>query len=236
MDHENERHDRPPRSDGWAFLREAAGDLRTTGAVAPSGRGLAHALSESACAPVHGPATVLEAGAGTGVVTSALLSRLPRGSRLDVVEANPRFADRLQRLADRHRQDGKEVRLHLRPVEEVETDRTYDAVVSGLPFANFAPRHVATVMERYLELLRPGGTLTYFAYLGTLPASALFASRSRTRRHRAVEEVLAGYRRSYATGCRTVWTNLPPARVRQLRRPVPAATAPTPRREAAAIG
>ncbi len=81
-------------------------------------------------------------------------------------------------------------------------------------------------MDRYLELLRPGGTLTYFAYLGTRRARALFASRAEARPHRAVEEVLAGYRHRYATGCWTVWANLPPARVWQLTRPEPSGPGP----------
>ncbi|MET9933283.1 translation initiation factor IF-2, partial [Streptomyces sp. NPDC006324] len=97
-------------------------------------------------------------------------------------------------------------------------DRSYDVIVSGLPFTNFTPVQVETVMNRYLELLHPGGTLTYFAYRGTRYARAL-AAPTEARRHRAVEELLAHYHRRYAIGCWSVWGNLPPARVWQLRRP-----------------
>ena len=116
----------------------------------------------------------------------------------------------------------------------METDRAaYGTIVSGPPLANFAPHQVQVIMERYLELLRPGGTLTYFACLGTRQARALPASRGRTRRHRAVEEIPAGWQKRYATGSRTVWANLPPAGARQLQRPVPAAPRPCPAAEAA---
>lgn len=204
------------------FLLEAARDLRTTGAVAPSGRALARALTEPARAQPGHPLDILEAGAGTGAVTRALIPQLEPGSRLDVVDANPRFADRLRHIVGTHpcladRPD--QVRVHGGYVEELDTGRSYDVIVSGLPLTNFAPEQVEKIMARYLELLHPGGTLTYFAYLGTGRARALLGDRTETRRHRAAEEVMAAYQSRYATGCWSVWANLPPARVWQLTRP-----------------
>ncbi|WP_030223295.1 class I SAM-dependent methyltransferase [Streptomyces bikiniensis] len=229
MDEWTTSHDRvlaQRNAEGWLFLIEAARDLRTTGALAPSGRALARLLTDPVDENGPRPLNVLEAGAGTGSVTRALISRLSSGSRLDVVEANPRFADRLRRLARTHSRpvgDGERVRVHEGLVERFDTGRRYDVIVSGLPFTNFAPAQVEAIMDRYLELLEPGGTLTYFAYRGTRCARALTASRAEARRHRRVEEVLEAYQRRYATGCWTVWANLPPATVWQLRRPVPPA-------------
>ncbi|MEV8046870.1 methyltransferase domain-containing protein [Streptomyces griseoluteus] len=212
-------------TEGWMFLIEAARDLRTTGAIAPSSRALARLLTD----PVqeHGPhpLNVLEAGAGTGSVTRALIPRLSMGSRLDIVEANARFASRLRHFVRTHpglAGESERVRVHHALVEQLDTGRPYDVIVSGLPFTNFAPAQVETIMSRYMELLHPGGTLTYFAYCGTRYARALTASRAEARRHCAVEEVLAAYQRRYAVGRWTVWGNLPPADVWQLRRPLSA--------------
>ncbi|MGW5307626.1 class I SAM-dependent methyltransferase [Streptomyces griseoluteus] len=212
-------------AEGWTFLVEAARDLRTTGAIAPSSRALARLLTD----PVreHGTRSlnILEAGAGTGSVTRALIARLSPGSRLDIVEANARFASRLRRLVRTHPRlagQGDQVRVHHDLVEQLDTGRPYDVIVSGLPFTNFTPAQVDTIMSRYMDLLHPGGTLTYFAYRGTRYARALTASRAEARRHRAVEEVLAAYQRRYAVGRWTVWGNVPPANVWQLRRPLSA--------------
>ncbi|MFC9063849.1 class I SAM-dependent methyltransferase [Streptomyces harbinensis] len=211
------------RAGGWTFLLEAARDLRTTGAVAPSGRALARVLTE----PVRAargprPLSVLEAGAGTGAVTRVLLARLPVGGELDIVEANPRFAAGLDRLAAAYRAGpggrAGRVAVHRGLVEEFGAGRRYDVIVSGLPLTNFAPEQVERIMARYLELLRPGGTLSYFAYLGTGAARSLVASRAEARRHAAVEEVMAGYQRRYGVARWRVWANLPPAGVWHLRR------------------
>ncbi|MGW0932782.1 class I SAM-dependent methyltransferase [Streptomyces sp. NPDC002644] len=232
MDNWTSSHDRvlaQRHAEGWMFLLEAARDIRTTGAVAPSSGTLAWALTDPVRARARRPLSILEAGAGTGAVTRVLIPQLSPGSTLDIAEANPRFTGRLHGLAVTHPRlagQGQRVRVHTRRVEDLDTDRRYDVIVSGLPFANFTPEQVDTVMKRYLELLHPGGTLTYFAYLGTRRARAVFASRPRARRHQAVEEVLSDYRQRYATGCWTVWANLPPARVWQLTRPAASAAGP----------
>ncbi|UNS95286.1 methyltransferase domain-containing protein [Streptomyces tubbatahanensis] len=219
----------------WMFLKEAARDPRTTGAVAPSGRALAWALTAPVRARARRPLTVLEAGAGTGAVTRTLLAQLPADSRLDVVEANPRFTGPLRQLAGAHPRPADEpvrVRVNQGHVEEMDTCRRYDVIVSGLPLTNFSPDQAEAVMEKYLALLRPGGTLTYFAYLGTRQARTLLSSRAEARRHHAAVEAVAAYQRRYAADCRTVWANLPPARVWQLdRAPLP----PAPRGSGAAV-
>ncbi|MFF3531459.1 class I SAM-dependent methyltransferase [Streptomyces rubiginosohelvolus] len=233
MDDWTTSHDRvlaQRNAEGWIFLIEAARDLRTTGAVAPSSKALARLLTDPLQEHGTQPLNVLEAGAGTGSVTRTLIPRLSPGSRLDIVEANARFASQLRSLVHTHpRLAGESERVHVHHalIEQLDTGRPYDVIVSGLPFTNFTPAQVDTIMNRYMELLYPGGTLTYFAYRGTRYARALTASRTEGRRHRAVEEVLADYQRRYAVGCWTVWGNLPPANVWQLRRPacatVPAA-------------
>ncbi|MEU6112056.1 methyltransferase domain-containing protein [Streptomyces albidoflavus] len=226
MDDWSTSHDRvlaQRNAEGWTFLIEAARDLRTTGAVAPSGKALARLLTDPVQERGAHPLNVLEAGAGTGSVTRTLLSRLSAGSRADIVEANSRFASQLRDLVRTHPRPaggGARVRVHHAFVEDLDTGRPYDVIVSGLPFTNFAPAQVEKIMSRYMELLHPGGTLTYFAYRGTRHARFLTASRAEVRRHRAAEEVLAEYQRRYATHCWTVWGNLPPARVWRLRRPL----------------
>lgn len=161
----------------------------------------------------------MEVGGGTGSVTAALIPLLTTHCHLDVVEPNPRFAEGLRLLARDHTAQADRVLVHNTAVEQVATGRRYDVITSGLPFTNFEPEHVDAIMSRYLELLRPGGTLTYFAYRGTTTARSLLSGRTEARRHRKVNEIIADHRRRYEVSSTTTWANLPAAEVFRLQRP-----------------
>ncbi|PVE11894.1 hypothetical protein [Streptomyces scopuliridis] len=81
------------------------------------------------------------------------------------------------------------------------------------------PRAVADLLARYLTALRPGGRLTYFGYRGTTRLRAVFGSSRSLARHSGVVHVLDSFQRAHAVDCRTVRSNVPPARVWQLSAP-----------------
>ncbi|MGY4744619.1 hypothetical protein [Streptomyces sp. ATMOS53] len=83
---------------------------------------------------------------------------------------------------------------------------------------NFAPSHAERIMSRSKELPSPGGTLINFGYLRARQGGTLTALRAGRYRGAAVDDVLADYRRIYATGRWAVWANLPPADAWQLQR------------------
>jgi phospholipid N-methyltransferase len=171
------------------------------------------------------PLTVLEVGAGTGVITRALAARLGPEDRLDAVELNPRFADMLKTaLADDSALTAVagRVRVIAGSITEIRLDRRYDTIISGLPFMNFDPDQVQTILDRYLAVLVPGGRLTIYGYLGTQVLGRIVGSRPEVARGRAVSTVLADFERRYGRDRAVVWSNLPPARIRYLRAPVSA--------------
>ncbi|WP_405365040.1 class I SAM-dependent methyltransferase [Kitasatospora sp. NBC_00039] len=101
-----------PTGDRLLFLGEALRTFHGTGALAPSGPDLVNALVVPVTSRPDRPLSVLEVGAGTGVVTRRLAQVLRPGDRLHMVEANPRFADRLRADAELARR-GPEVGLRL---------------------------------------------------------------------------------------------------------------------------
>ncbi|MCX4688948.1 translation initiation factor IF-2 [Kitasatospora purpeofusca] len=232
--------------DGWLFLSEALRTFRLTGAVAPSGADLVNALTVPAASRPDRPLSVLEVGAGTGVVTRRLVRVLRAGDRLHVVEPNPRFAERLrtdEELARRGADLG--LRLSTCRVQDLpgcgpppagdggRVDgrsgagaERYDVIVSGLPFTNFEPAEVRRILDLYLELLVPGGELTYFGYLGTSAARLLSSGPRQSARHRAVARLLRRFEEEYGLGSRVVWRNVPPARAHLLRAPGGSPSAP----------
>ncbi|MBH1933831.1 class I SAM-dependent methyltransferase [Streptomyces sp. AV19] len=210
-----------PRTGGPAFLREAVLARRTTGAIAPSGGPPAARLAAPLVPPGRGrPRRVLEVGAGTGTVTRALARRLGPADRLDAVELNPRFVRVLTGLLDTDpvlsAASGR-VRVVPGSITDLPpAPHGYDVIVSCLPFTNFEPEVVRSVLERYMAALVPGGHLTCFACLGTRALRTAFGGRAEAARHRAAVAVLDGFGHRYGHGRGTVWRNLPPARVHHL--------------------
>lgn len=196
------------------FVREALAAPSAVGAIAPSSPTLARALAAPA-QTADRPLDVLEVGAGTGSATRALLAVLPPGSRLDVVECNPRFAAHLRRLLDQARHvDG---RVHTTTIEDHSPAHRYDGIVSALPLTNFTPEVVDAITEKYTAMLGADGWLTYFAYLGTYPLRRLVANSAQAERHRAVQTLLEEFQFRHRSRQTRVWANLPPAVVTELR-------------------
>lgn len=205
----------------WRFFSRYLRDPNSVGAIAPSSRALAEALSE----PFRNstaPASVLEVGAGTGPITRHLGTILRDVDSLDICEINNDFADILERdvLSNGHftpHVARGRVRLLRLPVQKIQNDRHYDFVISGLPLTAFALRDVEDVFETIRRCLRPGGVLSYFEYLGLRRATRVFSIGERRVRICAVSSYLTDVLRRYRFTAKTVFLNFPPAIAHHLR-------------------
>ena len=204
------------------FLKGARRDFRHTGAIAPSSRFLARAIT-SAIDPGAGPLRVMEAGAGTGALTVEILRRLPPGSQLDIYEINPAFAEHLAR---RFCDDGNgrwsdsrlRVQVHNRRVQEIQPDASYDVVVSGLPLNNFKPSQVREILDTLLASLKPGGVMSWFEYLLIRELKSFTTGRRERRRLRRVGRLTGSYLDRYEFQREAIFLNIPPAVVHHLKK------------------
>ncbi|WP_405481116.1 class I SAM-dependent methyltransferase [Streptomyces sp. NBC_00009] len=198
-------------TDVTLFLREFARTRRDTGAIAPSSLLLARALTRYVIPSPGRARSVLEVGPGTGAVTRHIRASLGALDTLDLVEANPRFAELL------HRDYGGDERIRLLTglVQEHELG-SYDTIVCGLPFANFDAGTVEDIFERMLAALRPGGTLSFFAYAGMPPLRRVFTTGGARERILAVQAVVGRTLDRHRFRTETVLGNLPPAHVHHL--------------------
>ena len=213
----------------WAecgtFLRESRRHFRTTGALLPSSRFLARALAaplsatRTATLPPR-PRRVLEVGPGTGSVTRVILRYLRPDDRLDAVELNRRFVDRLQLhllhdpLFAPYRD---QVQVIHSAVEELPGEGVYDHIVSGLPLNNFPGWQVRQIFRAYRRLLKPGGVLSYFEYVLIRQLKTPFVNRRERRRLYRVGRIVGQYIRTCQVRREQVLMNVPPAIVRHLR-------------------
>jgi phospholipid N-methyltransferase len=200
------------------FFRQFRSHYRTTGAVLPSSRFLARALTAQLAQP-RPAGRILEVGPGTGSVTRAIARRMGPEDRLDAVEINGKFVELLRRRlatdkAFLQRQGQIEV-IHA-PLEELLGDSTYDFIVSGLPMNNFPVAQVRQIFASFARLLKPGGTLSYFEYALVRQLKWPLVDRSERRRLFRVGRVMRGYIRDFQVRREQILINVPPATVRHL--------------------
>jgi len=200
--------------DGFEFLKQGFTQRTTVGAVWPSSKGLSRAMARPAFADRQGPLHLLEVGAGVGPFTAELVARMEPEDRLDVVELNPEFCNKLRDRFGTHPQ----ISIHEKSILDFGGDVVYDHIVSGLPLANFNPDIVEAIYRKFFELLRPGGTFIMFEHiLGREALSTLGtpANKQRIRRVMEFEKQL----QPLEVGRTNILFNVPPARVRIRRRP-----------------
>jgi len=213
-----------------AECREFFGQFRrehnNTGSIMPSSRSLARALAGplaqavAAGGPNAPPRWILEVGPGTGAVTAEIVKQLGPDDRLDIVEINAHFVAVLKRrFAEepeffKHRE---QVQLIHAPLQEVPGHGNYDFMISGLPLNNFPLRLVREIYENYERLLKPGGVLSYFEYLGIRALKMPFVTRYERRRLKVLGRFLGRRIQRYEIGRKKVFWNMPPAIARHLR-------------------
>lgn len=201
------------------FLGEYMRHFRTTGAVLPSGRWLAAALSRFVTGDGCGQ-RILEVGPGTGAVTRYIATRMGSADRLDLVELNDAFVGNLRAaLADEpvFQPVAQRTQLFHSAVEHLPGDGCYDVIISGLPLNNFAAAEVEQILAKLASLLKPGGTLSFFEYIALRHARTLVSRRAERARLRGISKALAAVLKPYEVRRDWVWPNVPPAWVHHVR-------------------
>lgn len=166
-------------ADVLPFFRAWLGDPLRVGAVVPSGRALASAITAEVT-PASAP--VIELGAGTGAFTEALLRRGVAEERLLLVEPDPGFAKLLEQ------------RFPAASVLRIDADALGDlrlfageqagVVISGLPLLSMPPRKVIAILEGAFHHLRPGGAFFQFTYGPRCPVARTLLDRLGLRSRR----------------------------------------------------
>ncbi|HWK61142.1 MAG TPA: methyltransferase domain-containing protein [Eoetvoesiella sp.] len=171
------------------FLQELINRPSSVGAICPSSRFLASNMARQV--PVEGEGLVIELGAGTGVVTQALLKRGIPVQDLLVVEFSPVFVQRLrQRFQGLNIVHGNAADL----CQLVPPERKIKAIVSSLPLCSLPPTVTQVILQQWQALLQPHGVAVQFSYHLREP---------KWREHLDAQR----------THSKIVWANLPPANI-----------------------
>jgi len=203
------------------FLATATRDFKRTGAVAPSSKALGGAMTRELAAHHRRPVAVLEVGGGTGSITREIAHWLGSGDRLDVYEIDRRLASVIRhrvKTDEAFRGSATAIRVHCRPIQDIDRLPQYDFVISGLPFTNFEPAAVREIFELFRSVLNPGGLCSFYEYI-LMRKAARMISRGQSERDRVtgVAEVVKRFIARYEYSNEIVFRNLPPAVVHHVR-------------------
>jgi phosphatidylethanolamine/phosphatidyl-N-methylethanolamine N-methyltransferase len=153
---------------------------KLTGSIFPSSRFLVKRLVNY----VPANSTVLEIGAGTGVITLELVKRGWSSDRLFICEYDQDFCYGLEEKFPRYPvfcEDASMAHKFLKP-------NSIDCVVSGLPLRNFSGAFKQDLVASLKQVVKPGGKLIQYTYGMTSPLPLLRGEK-----------------------CECVFANLPPA-------------------------
>ena len=200
-------------SDFFLFARRFIERPKAVGAVAPSSRLLAEALSA-----YIKPGTALcsyrylEVGPGTGAVTQEIVSCLGANDRLDLVELDEELANELRKKYAGNAQ----VQVISGSITQWKPDYLYDGIVMGVPFNALPLSLVREIWEHVRALIADGGVISYFSYLGLAHIKKALLSKEDKKEFKKSLRYLQQLCADYSIGKRKVWANIPPAVVRYL--------------------
>lgn len=138
------------------YLREFITAPGTFGTLVPSSPWLCNKMLMMA--EWQDALTVAELGAGDGVLTKKLLSRMTLEARLDAYEISTDMAASLQQLA---RQDP---RLNVIIKSATQLNCNYDIIFCCLPLLSIPPFTRLRIIRKIYRQLNPGGRLILFQY------------------------------------------------------------------------
>lgn len=141
------------------FIKKFIAEPRTIGSVTPSSPQLAESMLQNVdwCAT----RVIAELGAGTGVMTRAILSRMERGSELLIFEIEDELRGGLKA------ETGLEIYADARCLPKMLEKRgaeKADLIVSSLPFAVMPQQITKSVMDGVARSLAADGQFVAFQY------------------------------------------------------------------------
>ncbi|MFN7972357.1 MAG: methyltransferase domain-containing protein [Acidobacteriota bacterium] len=209
-------------SDLRVFLKEARSHWHHTGALAPSSKSLARAITGPLARRDRSvPARICEVGPGTGSFTREIVSLMGAQDILDVYDLNQTFLGHTRELLEADATLAaklSQVSFHELDARRLDVNAFYDVLISGLPFNNFSPEIVDEILAAYVRATRPDGTISFFEYAGARTAKKMISRKEGRTALDGIDAILKRYIKSLQDSETLVLANFPPAVVHHFRR------------------
>ena len=198
-------------SQSGTFVLGFVSSPKSVGAILPSSPYLAEKITKN-IRKSDKPLKILEVGAGTGVFTTLIGAKLKPDDILDVIELNSNFCDILKRSFEEERN----IKVHCVSIMDWNPEYKYDFIISGLPFNAFNPELVRNILDKYQELIKPGGMISYFEYMFLANIKRIVLSEKEKAESEGTLLNVTEFRNKFKVQRDRVWLNMPPAYVYHL--------------------
>jgi len=198
--------------DKFIFIERFISNPSSVGSITPSSSFLAAEITKY-IAPESDSIKILEVGAGTGIFTKRIISKLRPGDVFDVIEIDPELCGVMKKQFD----GLNNVTINCLSILDWKPKYKYDYIVSGLPFNAFEASFVDAILKHYEKLIKPDGILSYFEYIALADIKKMFLSGEKLEKYQKVQEVTSMFRAKYEFELVKIFANFPPAYVHFLR-------------------
>ena len=192
----------------WAFVASP----KSVGAIMPSSSVLAQSITRYIIA-TNGSINILEVGAGTGCITEEIVKKMRSGDYLDVIEIDQDFCEILKDKFKKY----KNVKIHFVSILDWNPTYSYDYIISGLPFNAFEAGFVQAIFDKYNLLIKSGGILSYFEYIGICKIKEFFLIGEEKRNYSKTISTTKNFRKAFEFKTDIILLNVPPAYVHHLK-------------------
>lgn len=196
----------------FSFVREFFRSTYNTGAILPSGPRLCRKIAkyvdfdrepemlrqirQASGEKDHSSEIgrhILEVGPGTGCITREIAKLMGPHDKLDLIECNQNFVERLhlmlekdpvmQKVADR-------VQIFTCYLQDFPTEQKYDRIISGLPLNNFPVELVQEILAHFQKLSAPGAVVSWFEYIAIRRIKSVISKKADRIRLRGITDSL----------------------------------------------
>jgi len=142
-----------------SFFEEFLKNWKEVGSITPSSKFLVKKMLETV--DFEKAHTILELGAGSGVITRELLKKMSKGSKLVVFETNKDFFRDLKKIEDERIIVYNQSALRL---QEYLNNQVVDYIISGIPLAMLSQSDKKDLLILSYKSLKSGGRYIQFQY------------------------------------------------------------------------
>ncbi len=192
----------------YLFVKRFFSNPSKIGSILPSSYRLGQKMTRMAPDLSKGERRYLEVGGGSGALTRHLVKKLGPADTLDIVEMDPQFCKALREKF------GHLPNVTIHEISILDFDQEgYDVVVTSLPLNSFEADLVDRIFFKYTKLVKPGGYISYFEYMGLGKIKKFYLSGKLGDDFKTLLALKTSFVESYCTDTDKILLNFPPARV-----------------------